>query len=91
MMTHIDNLGIHIDELELSVRSYNCLRRNGIRFVGDLVKLNEVELIRWEFFGRKSLAEVNLVLAQLGLYLGMETPSSLQDEKELINAGWGAW
>jgi Bacterial RNA polymerase, alpha chain C terminal domain len=59
-------------ELELSVRSSNCLRNDGIIYVGELVQRTEEELLRTPNFGRKSLNEIKEVLAQMGLFLGME-------------------
>lgn len=60
-----------IDELELSVRSYNCLKNANIRTLGDLVVRTESEMLKTKNFGRKSLNEIKEVLAGLGLTLGM--------------------
>jgi DNA-directed RNA polymerase subunit alpha len=60
-----------VDELELTVRSYNCLKNAKIRTLGDLVEKTEAELLRSRNFGRKSLRELKEVLAGLGLHFGM--------------------
>ena len=60
-----------VDELELTVRSYNCLKNANIRTLRDLVTKTEEQLLQTKNFGRKSLAEINEVLAGLGLRLGM--------------------
>jgi hypothetical protein len=61
-----------VDELDLSIRSANCLRNDDIIYVGDLVQKTEGELLRTPNFGRKSLNEIKAVLAQMGLDFGME-------------------
>ena len=63
-----------VDELELSVRSANCLKNDNIVYIGDLVQKTESEMLRTPNFGRKSLNEIKEVLAQMGLHLGMEVP-----------------
>ena len=63
-----------MDELELSVRSANCLKNDNIVYIGDLVQKTEAEMLRTPNFGRKSLNEIKEVLAQMGLHLGMEVP-----------------
>ncbi len=63
-----------VDELELSVRSANCLKNDNIVYIGDLVQKTEAEMLRTPNFGRKSLNEIKEVLAQMGLRLGMEVP-----------------
>lgn len=60
-----------VDELELSVRSSNCLKNTGIVYIGELVRLSESKLLRTPNFGRKSLNEIKAVLEQMGLSLGM--------------------
>jgi len=65
------NLYRPVDELELSVRSANCLRTAGIRLIGELVQKSEAELLTTKNFGRKSLAEIKELLADMGLGLGM--------------------
>jgi len=66
------NLLRKVDELELSVRSANCLKNDNIVYIGDLVQKTEQEMLRTPNFGRKSLTEIKEVLAQMGLHLGME-------------------
>ncbi len=63
-----------VDELELSVRSANCLKNDNIIYIGDLVQKSEAEMLRTPNFGRKSLNEIKEVLTQMGLSLGMEVP-----------------
>ena len=69
------NLLRKVDELELSVRSANCLKNDNIVYIGDLVQKTEAEMLRTPNFGRKSLNEIKEVLAQMGLHLGMEIPA----------------
>ncbi|MCC0021509.1 MAG: DNA-directed RNA polymerase subunit alpha [Nitratireductor sp.] len=64
-----------VDELELSVRSANCLKNDNIVYIGDLIQKTESEMLRTPNFGRKSLNEIKEVLAGMGLHLGMEVPS----------------
>ncbi len=77
------NLLRKVDELELSVRSANCLKNDNIIYIGDLVQKSEAEMLRTPNFGRKSLNEIKEVLAQMGLHLGMEVvgwpPENIQD------------
>lgn len=61
-----------VDELELSVRSANCLKNDNIVYIGDLIQKSEAEMLRTPNFGRKSLNEIKEVLAAMGLHLGME-------------------
>ncbi|HEY8353083.1 MAG TPA: DNA-directed RNA polymerase subunit alpha, partial [Sphingomonadales bacterium] len=68
------NLLRKVDELELSVRSANCLKNDNIIYIGDLVRKTEAEMLRTPNFGRKSLNEIKEVLASMGLRLGMEVP-----------------
>lgn len=63
-----------VDELELSVRSANCLKNDNIVYIGDLIQKTEAEMLRTPNFGRKSLNEIKEVLAQMGLKLGMDVP-----------------
>jgi len=63
-----------VDELELSVRSANCLKNDNIIYIGDLILKTESEMLRTPNFGRKSLNEIKEVLSQMGLHLGMEVP-----------------
>ena len=69
------NLFRTVYELELSVRSSNCLRDDNIVFIGDLVQKTESEMLRAPNFGLKSLNEIMEVLAEMGLHLGMEIPN----------------
>ncbi|MCO5133997.1 MAG: DNA-directed RNA polymerase subunit alpha [Phyllobacteriaceae bacterium] len=64
-----------VDELELSVRSANCLKNDNIVYIGDLIQKTESEMLRTPNFGRKSLNEIKEVLAGMGLHLGMEVPA----------------
>jgi DNA-directed RNA polymerase subunit alpha len=66
------NLLLKVDELELSVRSANCLKNDNIIYIGDLVQKSEAEMLRTPNFGRKSLNEIKEVLSQMGLHLGMQ-------------------
>jgi DNA-directed RNA polymerase subunit alpha len=69
------NLLRKVDELELSVRSANCLKNDNIVYIGDLVQKTEAEMLRTPNFGRKSLNEIKAVLEGMGLHLGMEIPN----------------
>ena len=69
------NLLRKVDELELSVRSANCLKNDNIVYIGDLVQKTEAEMLRTPNFGRKSLNEIKEVLSSMGLHLGMEIPN----------------
>jgi len=69
------NLLKKVDELELSVRSMNCLKNDNIIYIGDLVQKTEPEMLRTPNFGRKSLNEIKEVLSSMSLYLGMEIPN----------------
>ncbi len=66
------NLLRKVDELELSVRSANCLKNDNIIYIGDLVQKSEADMLRTPNFGRKSLNEIKEVLSTMGLHLGME-------------------
>ena len=72
-----------VDELELSVRSANCLKNDNIIYIGDLVQKTEQEMLRTPNFGRKSLNEIKEVLSQMGLYLGIDIaewpPENIED------------
>jgi DNA-directed RNA polymerase subunit alpha len=63
-----------VEELELSLRSYNCLKKENIVYIGDLVVRTEAQLLQTPNFGRKSLNEINEVLKNMGLHLGMLVP-----------------
>src|SRR5215813_3980481 len=66
-----ENLNRSVEELELSVRSYNCLKNANIQTIGELVQKTEAEMLRTKNFGRKSLNEIKEILANMGLSLGM--------------------
>lgn len=68
----IENLKRSVDELELSVRSYNCLKNANIRNIGELVQRSEAEMLKTRNFGRKSLNEIKEILETMGLSLGMK-------------------
>ena len=76
-------LKMRVDELELSVRSNNCLRAANIHTVADLVRNQESDMLKYKNFGRKSLIELNQVLANLGFSFGMDVDKILGSEKEL--------
>jgi len=67
-----EKLNMPITELELSVRSSNCLREAKIKTIGDLVKKSEMEMLKYRNFGKKSLSEINEILTGMGLHLGMK-------------------
>src|ERR1700745_2976934 len=67
-----DQLDRSVDELELSVRSYNCLKNADIKTIRDLVQKTEGEMLKTKNFGRKSLNEIKEILASMGLSLGMK-------------------
>jgi len=74
-----------ISELELSVRSSNCLSEANIRTIGDLVRKKETEMLKYKNFGKKSLTEINEILSNMGLHLGMDI-----DDKESKDSKEGA-
>jgi DNA-directed RNA polymerase subunit alpha len=80
-----DNLFKSVDELELSVRSANCLKNAEIRYIGDLVQKSEAEMLKTKNFGRKSLNEIKEILSEMGLSLGMKLenwpPMELQSKR----------
>ncbi len=80
-----DNLFKSVDELELSVRSANCLKNAEIRYIGDLVQKTEAEMLKTKNFGRKSLNEIKEILSEMGLSLGMKLdnwpPAELQNKR----------
>ena len=67
-----DNLYRSVDDLELSVRSANCLKNANIRYIGELVTRSEAEMLKTKNFGRKSLNEIKEILSEMGLGLGMK-------------------
>jgi DNA-directed RNA polymerase subunit alpha len=68
----LDNLNRPVDELELSVRSANCLKNSNIRYIYELVEKTEAEMLKTKNFGRKSLNEIKEILSGMGLSLGMK-------------------
>jgi DNA-directed RNA polymerase subunit alpha len=76
----LDNLKRSVDELELSVRSYNCLKNANIRNIGELVQKTEAEMLKTRNFGRKSLNEIKEILETLGLSLGMKLDDEILAE-----------
>ena len=68
-----------VDELDLSVRAHNCLKAANIKNIGDLVRRDEPEMLKFRNFGRKSLQELMQVLEERGLYFGMDVDKYLQD------------
>ncbi len=83
------NLLRKVDELELSVRSANCLKNDNIIYIGDLVQKTEAEMLRTPNFGRKSLNEIKEVLTQMGLHLGMEVagwpPENIEEQVKKLD------
>ena len=77
-----------VDDLELTVRSANCLKAESIYYIGDLIQRTEVELLKTPNLGKKSLTEIKDVLATKGLSLGMRLenwpPSSVKSEDESV-------
>jgi DNA-directed RNA polymerase subunit alpha len=74
-----------VEELELSVRSSNCLRAAEIKTIGELVQKGEVEMLKFRNFGRKSLKEIQDILAEMGLHFGMDV-SPYYDSKPAVKA-----
>ena len=77
-----EKLKMSVDELELSVRSHNCLRSANIRTLADLVRRDEGELLKFRNFGRKSLAELSAIVEEMGLSFGMDVDKYLKDGNE---------
>ena len=75
-------LKMSVDELELSVRSHNCLRSANIKTIADLVRKDESELLKFRNFGRKSLAELSAIVEELGLTFGIDVDKYLKDVNE---------
>ena len=71
MQRLLEQFGRSVDELELSVRSYNCLKNAEIKTIGELVTRSEGEMLKTKNFGRKSLNEIKEILEEMGLSLGM--------------------
>ncbi|MDD5422413.1 MAG: DNA-directed RNA polymerase subunit alpha [Candidatus Omnitrophota bacterium] len=77
-----EKLKVPISELELSVRSSNCLREARIKTIGDLVRRSELEMLKYRNFGKKSLAEINKILGEMGLSLGMKLDGEKKKKEE---------
>lgn len=77
-----EKLKMPISELELSVRSSNCLREAKIKTIGDLVSKSELEMLKFRNFGKKSLAEINKILGGMGLALGMKLEAEKKKKEE---------
>jgi DNA-directed RNA polymerase subunit alpha len=77
-----EKLGKSVDELELSVRSYNCLKNANIRTIGELVQKTEAEMLKTKNFGRKSLNEIKEILSGMGLSLGMKLDNWQQPQDQ---------
>ncbi|MBQ8250579.1 MAG: DNA-directed RNA polymerase subunit alpha [Alphaproteobacteria bacterium] len=80
------NLLLKVDELELSVRSANCLKNDNIIYIGDLVQKTESEMLRTPNFGRKSLNEIKELLAEMDLHLGMQVEGWPPEDLEVLSA-----
>ena len=76
-----EKLKVPISELELSVRSSNCLREARIKTIGDLVKKSELEMLKYRNFGKKSLAEINKILGDMGISLGIKAGEGKSKEE----------
>jgi len=75
-------LQMSVDELELSVRSHNCLTAANINTIGDLVRRDEPEMLKFRNFGRKSLTELNKILEEKGLHFGMDVEKYLKKKDD---------
>lgn len=75
-------LKMSVDELELSVRSHNCLKAAEIKTIGDLVRKDEPEMLKFKNFGRKSLMELGKILEERGLRFGMNVEKYLKPEEK---------
>ena len=75
-------LKMNVDELELSVRSYNCLMAANIKTIGDLVGRDEQEMLKFRNFGRKSLTELTKILEEKNLHFGMDVDRYLKSEND---------
>ena len=84
-----EQLQRHVDDLELSVRSANCLKNAGINLIGELVQKTEAEMLKTKNFGRKSLNEIREILAEQGMSFGMKLDfppwNQKEDKKEIAN------
>ncbi|HFB83345.1 DNA-directed RNA polymerase subunit alpha [Thermosulfuriphilus ammonigenes] len=83
--SYLEHLNKRVDELELSVRSANCLKNANINYIGELVQKTEAEMLKTKNFGRKSLNEIKEILASMGLKFGMKldnwTPPTQEKEE----------
>ena len=77
-----EKLNKSVDEMELSVRSYNCLKNANIKTIGELVQKTEAEMLKTKNFGRKSLNEIKELLAEMDLSLGMKIDHILEPKEE---------
>ena len=75
-------LKMSVDELELSVRSHNCLKAANINTIGDLVRRDDSEMLKFRNFGRKSLQELSKILEEKGIYFGMDVDKYLKSETQ---------
>src|SRR5262249_59932411 len=76
-----------VEELELSVRSSNCLKQADIKTIGDLVQKSEAEMLKYRNFGRKSLKEIQDILGEMGLSFGMNVSQYYQPKRTPVNVG----
>lgn len=81
------NLLKSVEELELSVRSYNCLKNANIKTIADLVQKSEQEMLRTKNFGRKSLNEIKEILHTMGLRLGMRVDLEALNRETVLQTG----
>lgn len=77
-----ENLYKSVEDLELSVRSANCLRNADIKYIGELVQKSEAEMLKTKNFGRKSLNEIKQLLSEMGLSLGMKVDGWIQPDPQ---------
>jgi DNA-directed RNA polymerase subunit alpha len=77
-----EHLNRSVDELELSVRSYNCLKNADIKTIGELIQKTEAEMLKTKNFGRKSLNEIKEILTSMGLSLGMRLDQPAAQSQE---------
>ncbi len=81
-----ENLNKSVEELELSVRSYNCLKNANIRNIGELVTKSEADMLKTKNFGRKSLNEIKEILSGMGLSFAMQLDDKGRLVKEEVEA-----
>jgi len=80
-----EHLNMRIDDLELSIRSANCIKKMGLKYVGELVQKTEEDMLRIPSFGRKSLDEIKAVLVAMGLSFGMGNNDWSPEQVEEFN------